>query len=98
MTINKQHDEIWRLCRFLRQHGVAFTRKQTHGHSALHKAAQHRNAAVLSWMASNGGAGLSMEEKAEAGTPDKGGHTPSSIWESNGGDSDILEMLRSHGW
>jgi hypothetical protein len=45
--------------------------------------------------AENGGAGLTMEELRQAGRPDDGGHSPSEIWRSVGGDNDFARFIKS---
>eukprot|EP00587_Corethron_hystrix_P004023 CAMPEP_0113303472 /NCGR_PEP_ID=MMETSP0010_2-20120614/3878_1 /TAXON_ID=216773 ORGANISM="Corethron hystrix, Strain 308" /NCGR_SAMPLE_ID=MMETSP0010_2 /ASSEMBLY_ACC=CAM_ASM_000155 /LENGTH=419 /DNA_ID=CAMNT_0000157483 /DNA_START=765 /DNA_END=2025 /DNA_ORIENTATION=- /assembly_acc=CAM_ASM_000155 len=73
------------VCQFLALHGVKFHVPQKQGHTCAHKAAGAVNIQVLQWMAAKadeGGAGLSEEERSEAGAPDKGGNRPSDILEA----------------
>jgi len=42
----------------------------------------------------DGGAGLSVDEKRRAGQADKGGHKPSDIWRSAGGDEAFAQRIR----
>ena len=44
------------MCRWLREHGLSFGRKQVEGHSALHKAAMRGQEGVLRWMLESDGA------------------------------------------
>lgn len=82
--------------------GISFVATQCQGHTALHKAAHRHNKHVIRWLADdekNGGAGLSDQEKMQAGQPDKGGHRPSDIWRNTGGDPVFAEwMEKSMGW
>ena len=90
------------MCQLLQQHGVSFVERQKQGHSACHKAAQKQNRHVIEWLAQSreiGGAGLSDDEKRKAGEPDEGGHTPSDIWKSVGGDEQFAEWMKQEvGW
>jgi ankyrin repeat protein len=89
MTIQEQENvnQVRELCDYLQQEGVSFTKRQSQGHSALHKAAQRKNRHVVEWMGDSkekGGAGLSLAGKEACGRPDRGGHIPSEIWKSVG--------------
>ena len=90
------------MCQLLQQHGVSFVERQKQGHSACHKAAQRQNRHVIEWLAQSseeGGAGLSDDEKREAGERDEGGHAPSDIWKSVGGDEQFAEWMKQRlGW
>ena len=85
------------MCQLLQSHGVSFVERQKQGHTACHKAAQRQNRHVIEWLAQTkeeGGAGLSEEEKRKAGQPDEGGHTPSQIWRSVGGDETFANWMK----
>lgn len=82
-------ETVRKMCRMLQTYQLNFVEPQKQGHSACHKAAQRQNKHVIQWLAQSqdeGGAGLSKEEIVKAGHPDEGGHTPSQIWKSVGGD------------
>lgn len=126
MTISQSRESIRQLCRAIQKHNSAavstrkdegssscFVKKQSQGHSPLHKAAQKLNRHVIEWMAqekessesvddnvTGGGAGLSWAEKRAAGGPDDGGHLPSDIWMSFGGDANFANWMKKHceGW
>ena len=101
MTIQDQDNHVRELCNYLQQQGVVFTKAQSQGHSALHKAAQRKNRHVVEWMGNSkekGGAGLSRAEKEACGRPDRGGHIPSDIWKSVGGDVEFAEWMKTMGW
>ena len=98
MTQCESTEAVRELCRLLQAAGVSFSVSQKQGHSALHKAAQRRNRHVIEWLAddsSKGGAGMSTEEWNEASRPDDGGHRPSEIWRSVGGDESFAEWIES---
>ena len=90
------------LCDWLQDRNVSFEQQQKQGHSALHKAAQRKNRILIEWMAgekANGGAGLTQKKKNLAGSPDIGGHRPSDIWLSVGGEPTVAEWMRKDlGW
>jgi hypothetical protein len=93
----KNEDVVRKLCLLVQQQGGNFTQTQKQNHTALHKAAQRKNKAVIEWMAQakeEGGAGLSSEEKELVGRPDDGGHKPSDIWTSAGGDEEFAKWMR----
>ena len=46
----------YQMCRWLRERGLSFARKQVEGHSALHKAAMRGQEGVLRWMLESDGA------------------------------------------
>jgi ankyrin repeat protein len=81
---------------------ISFVATQGQGHTPLHKAAHRLNKHVIRWLADDvesGGAGLSDEEKKQAGKPDDGGHRPSDIWKAMGGDSSFASWMESTmGW
>ncbi|KAG7366058.1 ankyrin repeat domain protein [Nitzschia inconspicua] len=96
-------ESIRKLCSFLsHDHGVSFVSKQGQGHTSLHKAAHRGNKIIIRWMADkkeDGGAGLSGEDKLQAGAPDLGGHKPSDIWRSMGHDDEFGTWIKSTmGW
>lgn len=104
---DSENCSIRKLCNLLaHDHGVSFVSKQGQGHTALHKAAHRGNQAIIQWMAddnsqaeTDGGAGLTEEEKIQAGAPDLGGHKPSDIWTSMGYDEMFGTWMRSTmGW
>jgi len=88
--------------RLLQKHNVNFAERQSQGHTIVHKAAQHKNRHVIEWLAKSsedGGAGLSDQEKEIAGKVDDGGHTPSYIWKSVGGDEAFGSWMQQEmGW
>eukprot|EP00535_Pseudo-nitzschia_heimii_P000563 CAMPEP_0197176210 /NCGR_PEP_ID=MMETSP1423-20130617/2213_1 /TAXON_ID=476441 /ORGANISM="Pseudo-nitzschia heimii, Strain UNC1101" /LENGTH=498 /DNA_ID=CAMNT_0042625549 /DNA_START=144 /DNA_END=1636 /DNA_ORIENTATION=- len=90
MTLSDSTTNVRDLCVYLsEQCGVHFTEFQGQGHTALHKAAHRRNRHVIEWMAdskADGGAGLEPGVIEKAGAPDQGGHKPSDIWRTMGGD------------
>lgn len=97
MTRSPSEQHGLELCRLLQQQGVSFVERQKQGHSALHKAALHGNKVIVDWMAKSlvdGGAGLSESEKRRAGQADIGGHKPSDIWTSAGGDEAFAQRMR----
>ena len=102
MTRNKDVAQVRHLCRLLQSHGVSFVERQKQGHSALHKAAQRQNPHVIEWMAQSsedGGAGLTVEQRRQAGQPDQGGHTANEIWRSFGGSEEFAKRMRDEwGW
>lgn len=99
MTLNQDSDEVWELCNYLQdQCGVEFLAARQHqGHSPLHKAAQRGNLHVLKWLASPK-CKLAAKDLLEAAAPDDGGHTPSDIWKSVGGDLQVYEWMKKQGW
>jgi hypothetical protein len=97
MTKSESTDQVRALCRFLQKAGVSFVASQKQGHSPLHKAAQRMNRHVIQWMMEHtdrGGAGLDTEQRKDAATPDLGGHRPSEIWCSVGGDEAFAEIIK----
>ena len=102
MTKCESTDEVRKMCRLLQTHGVSFVQRQKQGHTVLHKAAQRQNKHVIEWLAQSreeGGAGLSDQDKQQAGGPDQGGHTPSEIWSSVGGDPKFGQWMKEEmGW
>ncbi len=93
--------QVYDLANLLKQHHVSFVEKQKQGHSAMHKAAQRQNRYLLEWLAEcadEGGAGLTAEELKLGASKDDGGHTPSSIWRSVGGDSAFAKWMEEQGW
>ena len=101
LTIASSTREVFDLCNYLQQHGISFCTVQNQGHTALHKAAQRRNRHVIQWMAMpkrEGGAGLSSCQLDQAGRPDIGGHKPSEIWQSAGGDDAFASWMQTLGW
>ena len=97
MTKSESIDQVRALCRFLQKAGVSFVASQKQGHSPLHKAAQRMNRHVIEWMMEHtdrGGAGLDTEQRKDAATPDLGGHRPSEIWCSVGGDEAFAERIK----
>jgi ankyrin repeat protein len=82
------------LCKYLYARGASFVQVQRQGHSALHKAAQRQNREVIEWMMQVYGRDCSC-----AGLPDQGGHTPSEIWLSAGGDAEFGQLMKEqYGW
>eukprot|EP00978_Attheya_sp_CCMP212_P003311 scaffold6828_cov53-Attheya_sp.AAC.1 len=77
---------IRELCHYLKwKQGVSFHVPQKQGHSSLHKAAQRHNRHMITWLSQTkeeGGAGLTDQERLDAGQPDHGGNRPSDIWTS----------------
>ena len=89
------------LCTMLLERGTCFASPQKQGHTALHKAAQRKNRYVIEWMSQGtdeGGAGLSAEDRKKAGLPDKGGHKPSDIWKSVGGEESFATWVKELEW
>lgn len=97
MTLNKNETEVWKMCTYLQGCGVDFGARQDQGHSPLHKAAHRLNRHVLEWMVGSQ-CTLTVEELVVAAAPDEGGHTPSDIWRSVGGDLEGLKWMKSKGW
>jgi len=98
MTKSESAEDVRELCQFLQNAGVSFFVAQKQGHSPLHKAAQRRNRHVIEWMMEEidqGGAGLVPEHRKDAARPDAGGHRPSEIWRSVGGDEAFAETIKS---
>jgi len=103
MTKSELTVEVRKICHFLlKKAGTnVFVEKQNQGHTPLHKAAQRQNRHVIEWLSQSkeeGGAGLSEEQKQKVGLPDEGGHTPSQIWTSVGGDEQFADWMRTCGW
>ena len=96
MTLNENAEQVWEICNYLQGCGVDFGARQHQGHSPLHKAAHRRNRHVLEWMV-GGQCTLTTEDLMAAAAPDEGGHTPSDIWQSVGGDPDVLQWMRCNG-
>lgn len=90
------------LCNLLLDVGVRFDVAQKQGHFPLHKACQRINKHVIEWMSGTkeqGGAGFSRELLQKVGQPDNGGHKPSEIWRSVGGDDDFAKWMETtYGW
>jgi ankyrin repeat protein len=98
MTKSESTRDVRILCQVLHAAGVSFSTPQKQGHSALHKAAQRKNRHVIEWMAQSadeGGAGLSSKERHQASRPDLGGHRPSEIWRSVGGDACFANQIKA---
>ncbi|GKY94185.1 hypothetical protein MPSEU_000384500 [Mayamaea pseudoterrestris] len=96
-TAETNVDTYREFCCWLQSLNVSFVEQQKQGHSAVHKAAQRKNRIMLEWLAQpmeTGGAGLSEGEKAMGGMPDVGGHCPSDIWISVGGDEPTASWMR----
>ena len=96
MTLNENAEQVWEICTYLQGCGVDFGARQHQGHSPLHKAAHRRNRHVLEWMV-GGQCTLTTEDLMAAAAPDEGGHTPSDIWQSVGGDPDFFQWMRCNG-
>jgi hypothetical protein len=97
MTQSKSCDDVRALCQVLKTKEVSFHIPQKQGHSPLHKASQRQNRHVIEWMAEaadQGGAGLSPLERRQASEADFGGHRPSEIWRSLGGDESFAEWMK----
>ncbi|GKY94172.1 hypothetical protein MPSEU_000383200 [Mayamaea pseudoterrestris] len=96
-TADTHLDAYREFCRWLQSLNVSFVEQQKQGHSAVHKAAQRKNRIMLKWLAQpmeTGGAGLPEGDKAMGGKPDAGGHCPSDIWISVGGDEPTASWMR----
>jgi ankyrin repeat protein len=96
MTDSQDVEMARAFARMLLRHKVSFVKPQKQGHTALHKAAQRRNQWMIEWMGQTteeGGAGLVNQDKLAAGAPDDGGHRPSDIWLSVGGDASFSEWM-----
>mmetsp|Transcript_89 Transcript_89/g.124 ORF Transcript_89/g.124 Transcript_89/m.124 type:complete len:454 (+) Transcript_89:107-1468(+) len=96
MTASKDVERVLSLCGILHNEGVSFVVAQRQGHTALHKAAQKGNSHVIEWMSKsciNGGPGLCETEKEQCSKPDEGGHRPSDIWRSFGGDENFAVWI-----
>eukprot|EP00546_Thalassionema_frauenfeldii_P005588 CAMPEP_0178925664 /NCGR_PEP_ID=MMETSP0786-20121207/18049_1 /TAXON_ID=186022 /ORGANISM="Thalassionema frauenfeldii, Strain CCMP 1798" /LENGTH=414 /DNA_ID=CAMNT_0020600593 /DNA_START=98 /DNA_END=1339 /DNA_ORIENTATION=+ len=92
MTGSKHVESVLSLCDILHKEGISFAVAQKQGHTALHKAAQKGNKDVIEWIAKsveNNGPGLCEIEKKLCSKPDEGGHRPSDIWRSFGGDENF---------
>jgi ankyrin repeat protein len=91
------------MCNWMQEElDISFVESQKQGHAALHKAAQHCNPYVIEWLAQTreqGGAGLTNDDKISIGLPDFGGHVPSEIWQSSGGDAAFAKWMKDElGW
>eukprot|EP00934_Nitzschia_sp_Nitz4_P001901 Nitzschia sp. Nitz4//scaffold163_size50693//35809//37155//NITZ4_006992-RA/size50693-processed-gene-0.34-mRNA-1//1//CDS//3329538043//1901//frame0 len=90
MTISSDATAVQELCDYLLQEcSVDFTALQRQGHSPLHKAAQRKNEQILRWMARQ----FPSEELQACAKPDVGGHCPSDIWKSVGGDEKVYQWM-----
>lgn len=105
MSPNLSRNDVLAVCEYLKtKFDVPFHSRQKQGHTPAHKAAQKKNQTVLEWLAggrTEGGktAGLTAEEKADAGLPDSCGNRPSDVWDSVGGDADFGAWMRDTcGW
>ena len=78
------------VCDALKRAGVDFLHIQKQGHSALHKAAQHKSSAFIDWFLEN------VDDVAKAMRADDGGHTPLDIWLRAGGDRDYASKLQKY--
>jgi ankyrin repeat protein len=99
MSQSKDCEAMSSLCQLLLKAGIPFDAAQKQGHSALHKASQKQNGHVIEWMAkpsAEGGAGLTKAERQHASRPDNGGHRPSDIWSSVGGDAAFTAWIKEH--
>lgn len=97
LTSNTEKQQVREFCGMLQRYGVSFVKRQKQGHSALHKAAQKRNCTVIEWMGQTkeeGGAGLTADERLQAGQPDDGGHTAHEIWISFGGCEEFAKRMK----
>ena len=71
---------------------------QKQGHSAVHKAAQKRNKAVIKWLVDEASS-WPPEQRDIAGGKDACGNKPSDIWVQMGGDECYSKWLREEcGW
>ena len=102
MTKSVDYNVTRALCDLLLDAGVKFDVAQKQGHFPLHKACQRTNKYVIEWMSrtkEQGGAGFSRELLQKVGQPDNGGHKPSEIWRSVGGDDEFAKWMETtHGW
>ena len=99
MTKSTSFENVQETCRLLLEAGVSFVTAQKQGHTALHKAAQKQNRHVIEWMTKpqdEGGPGLGRKERALASQPDEGGHRPSEIWQSVGGNKAFADFIREN--
>lgn len=97
MTKSSSSNDVRTLCQVLKAANVSFFIPQKQGHSPLHKAAQRQNRHVIEWLAdadNEVGAGLSPEERKRAGEADFGGHRPSEIWLSLGGEESFAAWMK----
>ena len=97
MTKSSSSNDVRTLCQVLKAANVSFSVPQKQGHSPLHKAAQRQNRHVIEWMAeadNEAGAGLTTEERKQAGEADFGGHRPSEIWLSLGGHESFAAWMK----
>ena len=97
MSQSQDADALVSLCQLLHKAGVSFVVPQKQGHSPLHKAAQKQNKVVANWLSKStecGGPGLTQAERREASKPDNGGHRPSDIWSSAGGESSFGSWIK----
>ena len=90
------------ICNLLLNGGVRFDVAQKQGHFPLHKACQRVNKHFVEWLTQpkkRGGAGFSSAQLNAMGQPDNGGHKPSEIWRSAGGDEDVAKWMEcAHCW
>jgi ankyrin repeat protein len=91
------------ICRWMQEElDISFVERQKQGHATLHKAAQHCNQYFIEWLAQTreqGGAGLTDDDRFKVGLPDLGGHSPSEIWQSSGGDAGYARWMKDElGW
>ena len=90
------------ICNLLLDRGVCFDVAQKQGHFPLHKACQRGNKYFVEWLTQpkgRGGAGFSTAQLEAMGQPDNGGHKPSEIWRSAGGDENVAKWMEyTHGW
>lgn len=96
MSQSQDADAIVAICTLLHKAGVSFVVAQKQGHSPLHKAAQKQNQIVARWLSKSiecGGPGLTQQERRMASKPDNGGHRPSEIWLSAGGEASFASWI-----
>jgi ankyrin repeat protein len=96
MSQSQDADAMVAICQLLHKAGVSFVVAQKQGHSPLHKAAQKQNQIVAKWLSKSiecGGPGLTPAERSKASKPDNGGHRPSDIWLSAGGESSFASWI-----
>jgi ankyrin repeat protein len=98
MSPLSNEDDMIALCQYLFQtHKVSFITAQRQGHTPIHKAAQKLNRTFLEWLSkskNHGGPGLLPSERQFASRPDNGGHRPSEIWLSVGGDETFAHWIK----
>jgi len=73
-----------------------FGRTQKQGHSAVHKAAQKFNKHGIERFACESIEEWSLDERLRAGDVDIGGHKPSTIWKSLGGDDQFSRWMKEN--